>query len=65
MLTFTKAEYMAIHPDNRGVWSTERTDLPNWETERVKYMGKRTVMQRQDDGGLALLIEDIHFTITN
>tara|TARA_E500000331_G_C16717247_1_gene480757 strand:+ start:227 stop:421 length:195 start_codon:yes stop_codon:yes gene_type:complete len=64
MLTFTKAEYMAIHPDNRGIWTTERTDMPNWDAIRVQYMGKRTLMTRKD-GGLALLIEDTHFTITN
>lgn len=28
----------------KGVWDVERWDLPNWETERVKYMGKRTIM---------------------
>jgi hypothetical protein len=27
-----------------GIWDVERWDWPNWEEERVKYMGKRTIM---------------------
>lgn len=28
----------------KGVWDVERWDLPNWESDRAKYMGKRTIM---------------------
>ena len=58
MIELTLKEYNAIHTDYRDVWSTERTDWPDWESEREQYMGKRTLMRA---GGL--LIEDLHFTI--
>lgn len=58
MIELTLKEYSAIHTDYRGVWSTERTDWPDWEKVRDQYMGKRTLMRA---GGL--LIEGLHFTI--
>ena len=27
-----------------GIWDVERWDLPDWESNRAKYMGKRTIM---------------------
>lgn len=48
----TKAEWDAIHPDYKGVWTTEQTDWPNWAEVRDQYMGKRTLMRAQGaDGG--------------
>lgn len=58
MFEITLKEYNAIHQDYRGVWSTERTDLPEWESVRDQYMGKRTLMR-----GGALLVEDLNFRI--
>ncbi len=58
MIELTLKEYNAIHTDYRGVWSTERTDWPDWDKVRNQYMGKRTLMRA---GGL--LIEGLHFTI--
>lgn len=31
MLRMSQAEYDRIHPDFRGVWTTERTDIEGWE----------------------------------
>lgn len=63
MLTLSKAKYEAIHPDFRGVWKTERWDIPNWAEKREKYLGKRT-MVHNDGHGTCLLIEGIGFEIT-
>lgn len=30
------SEYNKIHQDFRGVWDTERDDLPNWAQDRDK-----------------------------
>lgn len=61
MPTITLSDYLAIHPDYRGVWETERDDLPNWSEVRHKYIGKRTMMAQ--DGSCTLLIEGISFEI--
>lgn len=58
MIELTLKEYNAIHTDYRGVWSTERTDWPDWESVRELYMGKRTLMKHG-----CLLIEGLHFQI--
>lgn len=55
------SEYNAIHSDFRGVWTTERDDQPDWNLERHKYMGKRTMMA--GDGSCSLLIEDMSFRV--
>lgn len=54
----TKAEWDAIHPDYKSVWTTERTDWPNWAEVRDQYMGKRTLMR-----GGSLGVEGISFEI--
>ncbi len=54
----TKAEWDAIHPDYKNVWTTERTDWPNWAEVREQYMGKRTLMR-----GGSLGVEGISFEI--
>jgi hypothetical protein len=54
----TKAEWDAIHPDYKSVWTTERTDWPNWAEVREQYMGKRTLMR-----GGSLGVEGISFEI--
>jgi hypothetical protein len=58
MHTVTQAEWDAIHSDYKGVWTTERTDLPDWERIRLQYMGKRTLMRMG-----SLWIEDLSFVI--
>ncbi|HBX2589299.1 hypothetical protein [Klebsiella quasipneumoniae] len=58
MIELTLKEYNAIHTDYRDVWSTERTDWPDWESVRELYMGKRTIMKHG-----SLLIEGLHFQI--
>ena len=44
--------------DFRGVWSTERYDIPGWEAMRDRHMGKRTLMRNN-----ALYIESMGLTI--
>lgn len=58
MITITLQEYQKIHPDYRGVWSTERTDLKNWSEIRDQFMGKRTLMKKG-----VLLIEGLSLCI--
>lgn len=58
MQTITQAEWDAIHSDYKGVWTTERTDLPDWERIRLQYMGKRTLMRMG-----SLWIEGLSFVI--
>lgn len=49
-----------------GVWTTERWDIPDWENEREKYMGKRTWMPPCDlFGGTCLLVEGMGFEIVD
>lgn len=63
MEQITLAEYKKIHKDYRGVWTTERTDWPNWEEEKSQYLGKRTMLGTADNGASQLLIEGIDFEI--
>lgn len=56
------SEYNKKPKDYRGVWTTERYDIPDWEQERDKYMGKRTLMANVD-GATCLLIEGLSLTI--
>lgn len=60
----TAEEYNKIHPDFRGVWETERWDLPDWEKRRERYMGKRTLLYNLN-GCTCLLIEGISFEIVD
>lgn len=61
-LQITLEAYNKIHPDNRGVWKTERWDLPDWKEKRERYMGKRTMLYKLN-GATCLLIEGISFDI--
>lgn len=61
MKTITLTEYNALHKDFRGIWNTERWDLPNWAEMRESHMGKRTMLHY--DNGTCLLIEGINFEI--
>lgn len=61
MIEISQADYNAIGRDFRGVWDTERDDLPNWDKVRDKYMGKRTMMS--GDGTCTLLIEGLNFVV--
>lgn len=58
----TLEEYNKIHPDFRGVWDTERWDLPDWAEQRERYMGKRTLLYNLNDC-TCLLIEGMSFEI--
>ena len=62
MLRMTLSEYFRKPKDYRGVWTTERWDLPDWEKEREKYMGKRTLMTNID-GATCLVIEGMSLEI--
>ena len=64
-LKLTKSQYESIHRDYRGVWTTPSSpDL----------VGKRTVFENSarraaglplSDGPIRLLLEGVHFEITN
>ncbi len=58
MIRMTLSEYLRKPKDYRGEWTTERWDIPNWEEERKKYMGKRTLMTNID-GATCLVIEGL------
>ena len=62
MIRMTLSEYLREPKDYRGVWTTERWDLPDWEKEREKYMGKRTLMTNID-GATCLVIEGMSLEI--
>lgn len=62
MVRMTLSEYLRKPKDYRGEWTTERWDLPNWEEERKKYMGKRTLMTNVD-GATCLVIEGLSLEI--
>ncbi len=63
VVKMTLAEYEAEPQSNRGVWTTERTDLPNWAAERHLYVGKRTLLWNSGAQGTALLIEGLGLEI--
>lgn len=58
----TEAEYAATPSSYRSVWTTERTDWPQWEEVKSKYMGKRTLMVGEN-GGSYLLVEGMGLEI--
>ena len=62
MIRMTLSEYLCKPKDYRGEWTTERWDLPNWEEERKKYMGKRTLMTNVD-GATCLVVEGLSLEI--
>ena len=57
MKRMTLSEYLAVPEDYRGVWTTERWDIPDWENLRKSHMGKRTLMV--NDKGTCLLVEGL------
>lgn len=58
--TYTLAEFEK--QQSIGVWTTERYDIEDWPVIRNKFMGKKTMIQKEV-GTTRLLIEGIHFTI--
>lgn len=62
--TITEAQYASHPKDYRGVWTTERDDLPNWAAQRHLFMGKRTLLVAGGNGGPCLLIEGLGLEIT-
>ena len=60
MIRMTLSEYLRKPKDYRGEWTTERWDIPNWEEEREKYMGKRTLMTNID-GATCLVVDGLSF----
>lgn len=63
MRKITLQEYLSLPEDYRGIWTTERWDIPGWEEMRGQHMGKRTMMVY--DNGTCLLVEGIGFEITD
>jgi len=63
MRKITLSEYNSIPKDYRGIWTTERWDLPDWEKMRTTHMGKRTMMVY--DKGTCLLVEGLGFEIVD
>lgn len=61
-IQITEEEYNKLHPDFRGVWETERYDIPGWAEKRDRYIGKRTMVYNLN-GATVLLIEGISFKI--
>ena len=43
MRKITLSEYNSIPEAWRGIWTTERWDLPDWAGMRERHMGKRTL----------------------
>ena len=44
MVYVSQSQYDNTPKDFKGVWDVERWDLPDWESKRERYMGKRTIM---------------------
>lgn len=65
MKKITLEEYNALPDDYRGIWNTERWDIPDWAEKREKHIGKRTMMTYDDKVGTCLLIEGLSFEIIN
>lgn len=60
-LIITASAYNAAPSDYRGVWTTERYDLPSWPKIRRDYMGKRTLMDGSGlhiEGQSLVILED-------
>lgn len=51
-------QYLAIPGCYRSVWSTERTDMPEWDKMRHLYIGQKTMMR-----GGSLDIQGMSFVI--
>ena len=62
MIKITLSEYNALLQECRGIWTTERDDLPNWAEIRDKHMSKRTMLHN-DNGATVLLVEGQGFEI--
>ncbi len=62
MITITLSECNALPKDYRGIWGTERYDLPHRAEIRDKHMGKRTMLH-YDNGATMLLVEGLDFEI--
>ena len=63
MKRMTLSEYLAVPENYRGVWTTERWDIPDWVNLRKKHMGKRTLMVY--DKGTCLLVEGLSLEIVD
>lgn len=63
MKRITLSEYLAVPENYRGVWTTERWDIPDWENLRKSHMGKRTLMVY--DKGTCLLVEGLSLEIVD
>ena len=63
MKRMTLSEYLAVPENYRGVWTTERWDIPDWENLRKSHMGKRTLMVY--DRGTCLLVEGLSLEIVD
>ena len=63
MKRMTLSEYLAVPENYRGIWTTERWDIPDWENLRKSHMGKRTLMVY--DRGTCLLVEGLSLEIVD
>lgn len=63
MIRLTESEYLTRPADCRGVWTTERTDWPDWEQVKGQYLGKRTLMVCEN-GAACLVVEGMGLEIT-
>lgn len=64
MKKISESEYNALHPDRRGIWTTERGDLPDWPQVREQHMGKRVMTDYdQQTGATVLLVEGLSLEI--
>ena len=62
MKTITQEQWNKTPSCYKGVWTTERTDLKDWDEVRHLYMGKKTLMDHRE-GASVLLIEGLSFVI--
>ena len=63
MKRMTLSEYLAVPENYRGVWTTERWDIPDWENFGKNHMGQRTLMVY--DRGTCLLVEGLSLEIVD
>ena len=62
MKLITQENWDKTPSDYKGVWTTERTDWPEWERVKDSFMGKKTLLTASPKG-TALMVEGIHFQI--
>jgi hypothetical protein len=59
---YTTEQWSALQ--HTSVWTTERDDIKDWDKDRHKYIGKRTILSNEN-GETVLNIEDSGFIIVD